>query len=41
VQRWFHGNPLVQATELLLHEVPVSKAVLKAKLAEFAPIHAA
>ncbi len=41
VQRWFHENPLVQATELLLHEVPVSKAVLKAKLAEFAPIHAA
>jgi cyclic beta-1,2-glucan synthetase len=41
VQRWFHANPLVQATELLLHEVPVSKAVLKAKLAEFAPIHAA
>jgi cyclic beta-1,2-glucan synthetase len=41
VQRWFHENPLVQATELLLHEMPVSKAVLKAKLSEFAPIHAA
>jgi len=41
VQRWFHENPLVQATELLLHEMPVSKAVLKAKLNEFAPIHAA
>jgi hypothetical protein len=41
VQRWFHDNPLVQATELLLHEMPVSKAVLKAKLREFAPIHAA
>ncbi len=41
VQRWFHENPLVQATELLLHEIPVSRAVLKAKLNEFAPIHAA
>jgi cyclic beta-1,2-glucan synthetase len=24
VQRWFHGDPRVQATELLLHEKPVS-----------------
>ncbi|MGA2807154.1 MAG: glucoamylase family protein [Terracidiphilus sp.] len=34
VQRWFHANPLVQATELLLHEMPVSKSVLKAKMHE-------
>ena len=41
VQRWFHANPQVQATELLLHEIPQSHAVLKAKLAECAPIRAA
>ena len=34
VQRWFHANPLVQATELLLHEMPVSRTVLKARLKE-------
>jgi hypothetical protein len=34
IQRWFHSNPEVQATELLLHEMPVSKAVLKARLKE-------
>jgi hypothetical protein len=34
VQRWFHTNPEVQATELLLHEMPVSKPVLKARLKE-------
>jgi hypothetical protein len=34
VQQWFHANPLVQANELLLHELPVSNAVLKARLAE-------
>ena len=41
VQKWFHANPLVQATELLLHEIPQSKAALKAKLEETAPIRAA
>jgi len=41
VQHWFHENPLVQATELLLHEIPQSKAALKAKLEETAPIRAA
>jgi hypothetical protein len=41
VQQWFHDNPLVQATELLLHEIPQSKAALKAKLEETAPIRAA
>ena len=34
VQRWFHANPLIQSAELLLHEVPVSEGVLKAKLRE-------
>lgn len=34
VQRWFHANPVVQATELLLHELPVSNSVLKARLNE-------
>jgi cyclic beta-1,2-glucan synthetase len=24
VQRWFHSDPRVQATELLLHEKPVA-----------------
>ena len=32
VQRWFHANPLVQATELLLHEMPVNRAVLRAEI---------
>ena len=41
VQKWFHENPLVQAAELLLHEMPVSRAVLKARLEEFAPLRAA
>jgi hypothetical protein len=34
VQRWFHANPVVQATELLLHEMSVNKAVLRARLNE-------
>jgi hypothetical protein len=34
VQRWFHANPLLQATELVLHETPISNAVLKARLQE-------
>ncbi len=34
VQRWFHANPLIQATELVLHEKPVSVAVLEARLKE-------
>jgi hypothetical protein len=32
VQRWFHDNPVVQSTELLLHEMPVSEGVLRANL---------
>ena len=39
VQHWFHANPMIQATEMLLQEIPVSKAVLKARLKELAPIH--
>jgi cyclic beta-1,2-glucan synthetase len=34
VQRWFHDNPVVQSTELLLHEMPVSEGVLRANLQE-------
>jgi cyclic beta-1,2-glucan synthetase len=34
VQSWFHANPVVQSTELLLHEMPVSQSVLRAKLKE-------
>ena len=37
VQRWFHANPLVQASELLLHELPVSNAILRARQKESAP----
>lgn len=40
VQHWFHANPLVQSSELLLHEVPTSKGIMKARLQEFAPIAA-
>ncbi len=41
VQRWFHNHPQIQAAELLLHEMPVSKAVLKARRSEIAPLRAA
>jgi hypothetical protein len=37
MQRWFHTNPLVQSAELLLHEMPTSKGVMKRRLQEFAP----
>ena len=36
MQRWFHSNPLVHATEALLQEMPVRKSVLKSGLKEFA-----
>ena len=32
VQRWFHANPHLQATELLLHEKPMREATLKQEL---------
>ena len=35
MQEWFHAVPLVQSTELVLHEMPMSKAVLRAKLRDF------
>jgi hypothetical protein len=38
VQRWFHFNTVVRSTDLLLQEIPVRKAVLKAKLKEFGPV---
>lgn len=38
VQQWFHANPLVQGMELLLHETQASKAVLKARIKELAPL---
>jgi hypothetical protein len=37
VQRWFHANPLVQSSELLLNELPARNAVLGAMVKEFAP----
>jgi hypothetical protein len=36
VQQWFHSNALVQSAELLLHEVPRSKAALRAMMKDFA-----
>ena len=38
VQRWFHAHPLIRSAELLLQEIPVSRAVLKAQLRDLAPI---
>jgi cyclic beta-1,2-glucan synthetase len=37
-QQWFHEHPVIQAAEMLLHEMPVKKALLKARLKEVAPI---
>jgi hypothetical protein len=41
MQRWFHSNPLVQSAELLLHELPTSKGVIRRRLQEFSPVPAA
>ena len=38
VHEWFHANPLMQSTELLLHEMPPDKATLKAMMKDFAAI---
>jgi cyclic beta-1,2-glucan synthetase len=38
VERWFHENALVLSTERLLHEVPMSKAMMKSRLYELAPV---
>ena len=35
LQQWFHSNTLVQSAELLLHEVPRSKAALRAMRKDF------
>jgi cyclic beta-1,2-glucan synthetase len=37
VQTWFHSNPQLQATELLLHERPIREAALRAEYKQFAP----
>jgi cyclic beta-1,2-glucan synthetase len=36
VQRWFHANSIIQANELLLHEMPVSNFQLRARRKELA-----
>lgn len=38
VQRWFHSIPLLQSAELVLHEMPMSEAFLRAKLKEFSDV---
>jgi cyclic beta-1,2-glucan synthetase len=38
VQQWFHANPMIQATELLLQEIPVNIAVLEARPKNLGPI---
>ncbi len=37
VRTWFHSNPQLQATELLLHERPMREATLRAEYKRFAP----
>jgi hypothetical protein len=41
VQRWFHSNAVVRSADLLLQEMPVRKAILKAKSKEFGPVNLA
>ncbi|HEX3438629.1 MAG TPA: glucoamylase family protein [Pseudacidobacterium sp.] len=36
-KQWFHANPELQATELLLHEKSISESALKAEHRQFAP----
>jgi cyclic beta-1,2-glucan synthetase len=36
VQTWFHDNPQIEATELVLHERPVRDAVVRAEYKQFA-----
>ncbi|WP_158748537.1 glucoamylase family protein [Acidobacterium sp. S8] len=38
-QQWFHANPQLQATELLLHEKPMSEAALRAEYKQYEPRH--
>jgi cyclic beta-1,2-glucan synthetase len=37
VQHWFHANPIIQASDLLLQEEPVSLGALKSRLKTLAP----
>jgi hypothetical protein len=37
-QHWFHAHPMIQATEMLLQEVPINRSVLRAQLKELAPM---
>ncbi len=37
VQTWFHSNPQLQASELLLHERPIREAALRAEYKQFSP----
>ena len=41
VQQWFHANPLVQSSELLLNELPARRAVLSAMVKGSPSIRAA
>ncbi len=36
MQQWFHSNTLVQSAELLLHQIPRSKSLLRAMRKDFA-----
>jgi hypothetical protein len=38
VQQWFHAHPMIQATEMLLQEIPINKAVLKSRLEDLSPM---
>ena len=33
-QQWFHSSPLLKSAELILHETPIPKAVLRATAKE-------
>ncbi|MGB6691201.1 MAG: glucoamylase family protein [Terracidiphilus sp.] len=41
VQEWFHSIPLMQSAEIVLHEMPMSKGFLLAKLKEFDDLNSA
>jgi cyclic beta-1,2-glucan synthetase len=37
-QRWFHTHPLIQATEMLLEEIPENDAILRSRIKESTPM---
>jgi cyclic beta-1,2-glucan synthetase len=37
-QRWFHTHPLIQATEMLLEEIPENNAILRSRIKESTPL---